>query len=499
MIAQEGESIDWVVPNDEAKNGGALTAADLGRHYGATLAVTGELSSLGDRIRLELALVEPSTGRPLRTASIEDIPSNVEIFQKGPVLRVIEMLGLEISAEMMERLNAGKTTMTNAFDAYTRGRGTLVLADGPESVATASDLAGIAVREDPLYAAAWVFKAQCDLANFEVTGDQELIEAGIQNAAHSLDLGIRTEAAWRVIGALHLAAGRVDDAVMALESGVEASPGDPELRLDLAAAFQKSGRIDDADAELRQAIFLRPDYWIAYDRLATLYRSQGMWEAAAVEYRHAIDYAPDFALGYVKLGGVNWYLGRVDEAISLFERSLEIEPTYYALSNLGSMHFNAYRYAAAAEMFEAALELDPSNYAVWGNLGYAYKFGVEPDKATAAFERALEMAQEHHLQDPSDHQHTILIAGYFAMLDEKELGLEVLQSVIDAKPTNPFYMSLIAEASEDLGAREQALNWVEQAFAAGEPRNRFEGRPTLRKLGADERYQALVKQLGDAS
>ena len=493
LIAQQEESIAWIIPNEEAKSNGALTAADLGRYFGATLAITGELRSFGDRIRLEIRLVDPKSGRTLRAASIEDIPSNVEIFQKGPMLRVVEMFEITISPEMMERLNAGKTTMTNAFDAFTRGCGTLVLGGDPESVSSASALAGDAISEDPLFAAAWVLKARCDLAEFGVTGDRFAIETGIENAGKSLESGGRAEAVWRVIGKLHLASGNVDDAVTALETGVESAPEDPEMRLYLAAALQQSGRIADADAELRRAIFLRPDYWVAYDRLATLYRSQGMWEAAGIEYQHAIDYAPDFALGYVKLGGVNWYLGRVEEAITLFERSLEIEPTYHALSNLGSIHFNAYRYAAASEMFEDALELDDSSYVVWGNLGYAYQFGIEPDKAAAAFERALELAQEQHLAEPDNHQHTILIAGYHAMLGERERGLQVLQAVIDAQPTNPLYISMIAETFEDLGNREQALEWVERSFASGEPRSRFEGRPTLRKLVADERYQALAE------
>lgn len=499
LIAQQDKSIGWVVPNERAKKSNAPRAADLGRVFGANLAVTGELESIGDRIRLDLELVDPKTGRRLRSASIDDIPSNVEIFQKGPVLKVVEMLGVAITPEMMERLSASGTTMTNAFDAYTRARGMLVLSGDPESITTASRLAGIATREDPLYAAAWVLRARCDLAGFGVSGETGLIDAGLENAAKSLALGGDAAAAWRVIGALHLAAGRVAEAVTALEDGVQATPDDPELRLDLAAALQTADQMERADAEIRRAIFLRPDYWVAFDRLATLYRSKGMWEAAAVEYQHAIDYAPDYAPGYVKLGGVNLYLGREDEAIALFERSLEIEPTYFALSNLGAIHFNAFRYAAAAESFEAALDLDDSSYIVWGNLGYAYEFGVEPERAITAFEQALMLAQEQHLRDPAEHQHAILIAGYHAMLGEREPGLEILQTVIDAQPSNPLYLSLIAEASEDLGVREQALEWVARAFAAGEPRSRFEGRPTLRKLVADERYQALVEDHFGAS
>ena len=35
-------------------------------------------------------------------------------------------------------------------------------------------------------------------------------------------------------------------------------------------------------------------------------------------------------------------------------------------------------------MYEDAIDLDDSSYLVWGNLGYAYQFGVAPEKAENA-------------------------------------------------------------------------------------------------------------------
>jgi serine/threonine protein kinase/tetratricopeptide (TPR) repeat protein len=492
FIAQSDDAIGWIVPNAEAKQWEATTASKLGRYYGVTVAVEGEMGELGDRIRLDLTLVDPKTGHRLRNASIVDFPANVEEFQTGPVSRVVEMLGLQLTEEQLATLKSGGTTMTVAFDSHTRGLGTLTRSGDTESATSASRLAEIATQDDPLYGSAWLLMARCDLRSVELGSDPTRIESGLGSAARALELGARKGDVWRATGALHLAAGRIEDAIEALEQGVEISPADPELRLALADAFKQSGRLDEADTEIRQAIFLRPDYRVAYDRLASLYTSQGKWEAAAVEYQHAINCAPEYALGYVKLGGVNWYSGREDEAIDLFEKSIEIEPTRYALSNLASIHFNAYRYAEAAEMFEAAIDIDDESYVSWGNLAYAYQFGGEPEKAPDTFRHALELAEEAHRAEPDNHQHTILLAGYHAMLGQQQEGLEILEEVIQADPTYPLYFSLIAETFEDLGERERSLEWVERAFAAGEPQSRFEGRPTLRKLVADERYQALV-------
>ncbi len=62
---------------------------------------------------------------------------------------------------------------------------------------------------------------------------------------------------------------------------------------------------------------------------------------------------------------------------------------------------------------------------------------------------------------------------------------------------DPQLMAQIAETFEDVGDRENALEWVARSFAMGISPSRFEIRPTLRELVADERYQQLVEESFD--
>ena len=98
-----------------------------------------------------------------------------------------------------------------------------------------------------------------------------------------------------------------------------------------------------------------------------------------------------------------------------------------------------------------------------------------------------------------DHQLAVDIAGYHAMLGQLDQGLEILEEVVAAEPTSPILLSLIAETYEDLGERDRALEWIDRSFDAGIQPSRFEGRPTLGKLIADERYAALVEKYAGAS
>src|SRR3546814_20184741 len=63
--------------------------------------------------------------------------------------------------------------------------------------------------------------------------------------------------------------------------------------------------------------------------------------------------------------------GRRDDAEAAFRHALRIAPSYGVLSNLGTIQYEAGRYAEAARMYRQAAELKPEDYRNWGKLGDA--------------------------------------------------------------------------------------------------------------------------------
>src|SRR3546814_2386503 len=63
--------------------------------------------------------------------------------------------------------------------------------------------------------------------------------------------------------------------------------------------------------------------------------------------------------------------GRRDDAEAAFRHALRIAPSHGVLSNLGTIQYEAGRYAEAARMYRQAAELKPEDYRNWGNLGDA--------------------------------------------------------------------------------------------------------------------------------
>ena len=494
LIEQGSRDAFWVVPMHEFERRGADDAMDANRIFGATIALSGQLRRSGDKLRLDLDAIDAATGRSLRHLSIEDSVSNLSSFQEEPLLRICEILGIPVNPDARDRLALTATTMPEGFEAYLRALGVLGAAQDRGDLDRAIGLLETATSLDPLFAEGRVTLGQASLRQYELSGNQEWIGRAESEALQAANDSRWPEAAHELLADIHMAEGRMEAAIESLEVAARAAPENAEVHLRLASAYQKMGRSEDSERHFQRAIFLRPGYWPAHNMLALLYLRLGEYEAAAISYGKVIACAPQLTRGYNNLGGVLLYLERTDEARQMFERSIAIEPSRSALSNLGTLYFDEKRFADAVTMFERALEEDDSRYITWGNLAYAYKFGPAPEKAEASFRKAVELAEVARETEPRDWWVLSDLSGYYAMLNEREKGLALIDQVVAEEQQEPQLIAHIAETLEDLDDRERALIWVGRAFDAGITPSRFESRPTLRELIADKRYQTLVQE-----
>ena len=122
-------------------------------------------------------------------------------------------------------------------------------------------------------------------------------------------------------------------------------------------------------------------------RLAEIYES--LTGEAAPQPRAGTDLdAVDFNNKGVSLAN----LGRHEEALTCYERALEINPRDgIAWSNKGVALADLGRYAEALTCFERALEINPRKSLAWSNKGLALKKLGRPAEALTCYERALEI------------------------------------------------------------------------------------------------------------
>jgi len=496
VVDRSTEAVAWVRHQTPDQRPVPAALGEVSREYDPDIGIVGTLSRRGDRLRLQVGVIDPATGRALREISLEEGAGNPRSLQIEPVVRVAEMLGLALDQTTMSTLQAGSTTVTAALDDYLRGVGGLALASRDADVEAGIGALERSVAADPQFARPRLALAGACLERAKATGDPSWIERGLREAAAAARLPGAGGEAELVLGSLNELSGDLEAATAAYRRAVAAAPSDAEARVHLARALQRGGSFEEAERELQHAMFLRPGYWPDHHWAARLYLEQGRYDAAVNEFRRVVELAPQNVSGYTNLGTIYAYMDQPDRAREVFEQSLRVDPDHndLALTNLGTLAFNEGRYADAAAMFERALAVDDSDYQVWGNLGHSYHYGSTPGKATEPLRHAIGLAESELRKRPDDPEVLVNLAGYHADLGERAAGLEALRAAAARDPDEPMVVAYIAEVFEDLGSRDEALRWVGRAFDLGVAPSYFGERPSLRDLIGDPRYRALVER-----
>jgi tetratricopeptide (TPR) repeat protein len=98
---------------------------------------------------------------------------------------------------------------------------------------------------------------------------------------------------------------------------------------------------------------------------------------------------------------------------------------------LGNLYFDAERYTDAIKWYEAAYALKPDDANVSTDLGVAYYYINQPDRAIAQLERSLSV-------DPK-HTKTLLNLGIVKAFGKQDLdgAAQAWQQVVAIAPTSP--------------------------------------------------------------
>lgn len=151
---------------------------------------------------------------------------------------------------------------------------------------------------------------------------------------------------------------RHDRAIAVLERLVQRAPGDDAAKFELAAAYEQASRPAEAERLFREIISANPRHALALNYLGYMLADRGE---------------------------------RLDEAVSLVSRALEIEPGNPSYEDsLGWAYFKQGRYDMAAGHLSKAAAAVPTNSVIQDHYGDALFALKRYEDAIAAWRRALE-------------------------------------------------------------------------------------------------------------
>jgi predicted O-linked N-acetylglucosamine transferase (SPINDLY family) len=173
----------------------------------------------------------------------------------------------------------------------------------------------------------------------------------------------------------------------------EAAGSVSEADLERARVLLASGEAAAALGRCRTVLERSPRDAVALHLSALACSGAGDLAAAENFLRGAIDLRPEEPRWWRDLGVV--YLGREDwpSALGALNRAVELDPSLAsAHALLGGLQRRLWRFEESQSHFTRALELQPERSAAWFSAANAYWLCGQPQKALAAYRRAVDLA-----------------------------------------------------------------------------------------------------------
>jgi tetratricopeptide (TPR) repeat protein len=415
-----------------------------------------------------------------------------------PVLAlVLSLLVIVLWTQRNSTTGIDKTTRTsmaapNAYDAYLEGLGLMERWDKDGNLDAAINLFHEAISIDPGFALAYARLAEAFRIRYALSGE----ETWLDQAVNSVDAAVRLNADLApvqvALGRVHATRGNTDLAFAALKRALEIDANDASANQAIAKLYSRLGRLEDADTAYKKAIALDPENTTILNSYANFLYNQSRFDDAISQWQMVIRLAPEHYAALLNLGSVFEETGMTPEAIDMFQRSIEIKPTYMAYSNLGTSYSRTQRYLEAVDAYRQALELDDSDWLAWGNLAIVYSWmnGME-QKSNEAFEQAIQLAEAARQQNQREVYVHSDLAIYYAKTKRTELALQRLETAITLSPESANILAAAAEVYEVIGQRDNAVEFAQKSIALGLSKQQFHHNPDLADLMNDPRMQAL--------
>jgi len=245
---------------------------------------------------------------------------------------------------------------------------------------------------------------------------------------------------------LYLAAGRDEDAELAVRSLIEAAPDNREAHRGLAGVLRKLGRIEEAEESYRRTLSIDPTYTRARNELCALLVGAGRTDDALLECDRGLAVSPNDTTLLAQRAQLLMQLGRADQAIKSWRRVIELEPTSaHAFASLGWAYLYSGNETAAADALQQAIELDPAHAQARYNLGVILLQRREVPAAIVQLRASIDA-------DPEFAPAHYNLAVALFMLGEPAQALAPIQEAIRLVPDDPDARGFLQVIQRELAA-----------------------------------------------
>lgn len=253
--------------------------------------VEGEVQKSGNRVRINVQLVDAGTQRNLWAASYERNLKDVLDLQGEVAEAIARRIRVKLTPQLKQRFRTARSVYPPAQEAYLRGlflfdqrnRG-----DAPRS----TQYFRKAIDLDPQYAAAYAGLAESLLfqSYLGVAPAGQVLPQARASARQALRLNPRLGEAYTALGAVEVSYDwKWDSGARNLNRGMELNPSDPLAQIFDAIYLDSQGKVREGVAHARRAVRLDPVSFFANRSLASMLYFGRQYDAALAQLQLAAE------------------------------------------------------------------------------------------------------------------------------------------------------------------------------------------------------------------
>ncbi|MEW6382005.1 MAG: tetratricopeptide repeat protein [bacterium] len=177
-----------------------------------------------------------------------------------------------------------------------------------------------------------------------------------------------------------------------LESLLPAYPDDPHLHYNLGLTYARLNLYSQARDEYLKALRQKGgNISQIHQGLGDLYRQQRLYTKAILEYQRALTLMPDSIEAMIHLAGTYEETGKIELAVKEYKSALRVKALPEIYLNLGNIHYKLRQYEEAISVYQKALRMDPNRVEVYNNLGLALERKGDSQEAAAWYQKAIRL------------------------------------------------------------------------------------------------------------
>ncbi|MCL5961083.1 MAG: tetratricopeptide repeat protein [Chloroflexi bacterium] len=322
-------------------------------------------------------------------------------------------------------------------------------------------------------------------ALLEDSGDLERALAEYQQA---IDRSTGRSKYYRSLGSLARRLGRLSQASDALSRAISLEPIADNYG-EMSRLRLKEGRVPDALRNADRALKLAPDDPAHRLGHAVALKFSGQTEKALTTLERLVAEQPQYAAAYFELGLLVEEVGRVEQALKLFTRAVELRDNdlEYRLA-LARANRLVGRQGEAASIIRRLLRKSLRNPDVLQEAAKLAESQGKLPEAIETFQRAIKVEPRPRLY--RDLAHTLAKARRF------EEALDAMRSALKIEPGNPDWVSEMGDICELRGVDDEAIEHYQKALKLDPLNPRFHRNlgVVFKRLGRYEDAMAELKR-----